>query len=80
MDKYPPPIFNYQLFGVSFIKQYFDMSDPPGNSPSKYHHLFSWKPLQVGNIEFFSSISYIWEDDRIERLENIQWKCLLCKV
>ena len=56
------------------------MKDPYGNSPSKYHLLFSLKPLHSVNIEVLSSISYIWEDDRIEKLENNQWKCLWCIV
>ena len=56
------------------------MADPSGNSPSKYHLLFSQKPSHSGNIEFRSSISSIWEDDHIEKLENNQWKCLWCNV
>ena len=56
------------------------MSDPYGNSPSKYHHLLSCKPLQVDNIEFLGSISPIWDVDSIERLQNNQWKCLWCNV
>ena len=27
-----------------------DMTDLSVNSPSKYHPLFNWKPLHVGNI------------------------------
>ena len=30
--------------------------------------------------EVLSSITYIWEDDHIDRLENNQWKCLWCNV
>ena len=56
------------------------MADPSGNSPSKYHHLFSRKPSHAGNIEVISSISSIWEDDHIEKLEKNQWKCLWCNV
>ena len=56
------------------------MADPSGDSPSKYHLLFSRKPLQSGNIEVLSSISSIWEDDRIEKLGNNHWKCLWCNV
>ena len=56
------------------------MACPSVNSPSKYHHLFSWKPSHVGNIEVLSSISSIWEDDHIEKLKNNQWKCLWCNV
>ena len=56
------------------------MSDPPGNSPSKYNHLFRQKPSHVGNIKVLSYISSICEDDCIERLENNQWKCLWCNV
>ena len=46
------------------------MSDPPGNSPSEYHHLFSRKTYNIGNDEVISENLYIWEDDRIQRLEN----------
>ena len=56
------------------------MSDPRGNSLSKHHHLFSLKPLHIGNTEVLISISSIWEDDRIERLENNQCKFLWCNV
>ena len=56
------------------------MLDPPGNSPSKYYHLFSQKPSHIGNIEVLGSISSIWKDDCIERLENNWWKCLWCNV
>ena len=56
------------------------MADPSGNSPSKYHHHKSWKPLHAGNTEVLSSIISIWEDDHIEKLENNQWKCLWCNV
>ena len=54
------------------------MADPSGISPSKYHLLFSRKPPNSGNIAFLSSISSIWEDNHIEKLENNQWKCLWC--
>ena len=56
------------------------MSDPPGNSPSKYHNLFSHKTLHIGNTEVIISILSMWEDDRIERLEKNQWKYLWCNV
>ena len=56
------------------------MTDPPGNSQSNYHHLFSWKQSHIGNIEVLSYISYIWEYELIERLENNQWKCLWCNI
>ena len=56
------------------------MSDPPGNSLSKYYHLFSQEPFHLGNIKVLSSISSIWEDYRIERLENNQWKYLWCNI
>ena len=56
------------------------MEDPSGNSPSKYHLIFSPKPLHSGNFEVLSSISSIWEDDHVEKLENNQWKCLWCNV
>ena len=52
------------------------MADPSGNSPSNYHLLFSRKPLHSGNNKGLSSISSIWEDDHIEKLENNHWKCL----
>ena len=52
------------------------MADPPGNSPSKYHHIFSQKPWHIVNIEVLGYISSIWKDDRTEKLENNQWKCL----
>ena len=79
MDTSPSLILIFQYFSP-FITQYFDMIYPPGNSPSKYHHLFSQKPSHIGNTEVLSYISSIWEDDRIERLENNQWKCLWCNV
>ena len=56
------------------------MADPSGNSPSKYHLLFSQKPLNSGNIDVLSPISSIWEDDHIEKLENDQGKCIWCNV
>ena len=56
------------------------MADPSGNSPSKYHLIFSWKPSHSGNIEVLGSISYIWEDEHIEKPENNHWKCLWCNV
>ena len=56
------------------------MADPYGNSPSKYHLLFSRKPLNSDNIAVLSSISSIWEDEHIEKLEDNQWKCLWCDV
>ena len=54
------------------------MVDPSGNSPSKYHLLFSRKPSNSGNIVVLSSISSIWEDEHIENLEDIQRKYLWC--
>ena len=33
----------------------------------------------IGNIKVLSSISSIWKDDHIQRLENNQWKCLWSK-
>ena len=56
------------------------MADPSGNSPSKYHLVFSRKPSDSGNIVVIISISSIWEDDHIEKLENNKWKCLWCDV
>ena len=56
------------------------MTDPYGNSPSKYHLLFSRKPSNSGNIAVIISISSIWEDEHIEKLEDNQWKCLWCDV
>ena len=52
------------------------MEDPYVNSPSKYHLFFSSEPSKSGNIAVLSSISSIWEDEHIEKLENNQWKCL----
>ena len=78
-DKSLSLILISQYFCSPFITQYFYMTYPPGNSPSKYHHLFIWKPWHKGNTEVLSYISSIWEDDRIEQLENI-WKCLWCNV
>ena len=80
MDKYPSPNFTSQWFCSSFIKKYFDMAYPSGNSPSKYNILFSWKILHSGNIEVIRSISPIWEDDHIEKLEKNQLKCIRCNV
>ena len=56
------------------------MIDPPGNSPSKYHHLFSRKPSHIGNTNILSSISSFLDDDRIEQLENNQRNFLWCNV
>ena len=56
------------------------MEDPYGNSPSNYHLLFSRKTSNSNNIAVLSSISYIWEDKHIEKLEDNQWKCLWCDV
>ena len=58
----------------------YDISDPCGNPPPKYHILFSRKPSNSGNITVLSSISSIWEYDHIENLEDNQWKCLWCDV
>ena len=52
------------------------MADPYGNSLSKYHLIFSRKPSNSGNIAVLSSITSIWEDKHIEKLEDNQWKCL----
>ena len=56
------------------------MTVPHGNSPSKYHDLFSQKPSHVGNIKILISISSIFEYDYIDRLENNQWRCLWSNV
>ena len=56
------------------------MSEPPGNSPSKYHHIFSHKSLHVGNTKVLGSISSILEDELTERLKNNRWKGLWCNV
>ena len=56
------------------------MADPYVNSPSKYHLLFIRKPSNSGNIVVLTSISSIWEDKHIEKLEDNQWKCLWCDV
>ena len=56
------------------------MADLYGNSPSKYHLLFSRKPLNSGNVAVLSSIKSIWEDKHIENLEDNQCKCLWCDV
>ena len=56
------------------------MSDPYGNSPSKHHLLLSRKPSNSGNIVVLTSIKSIWEDKRIEKLKDNQWKCLWCDV
>ena len=66
------------IYFSSFIKWCFDMEYPYGNSPSKYQPLFSRKSYHSGNIEVLSSVSSIWEDDHIEKLENNQWICLWC--
>ena len=80
MDKSSQPILIFQWFCSSFIKKYFDMTDPPSHPPSKYHNLFSQKPLYVGNIKVLIFISSIWVDDHIGWLENNQWKWLWCNV
>ena len=56
------------------------MEDPPGSSSSKYHHLLRHKPSHIVNIHVINYISSIREDERIERLENNQWKSLWYKV
>ena len=56
------------------------MANPNGNSPSKYHLIFSRKPSNSVNISVLSSISPSWEDKHIEKLEDNQWKCLWCDV
>ena len=56
------------------------MADLSGNSPSKYHLIFSRKPSNSGNIAVLGSILFILEDNNIEKLENNQWKCLWCDV
>ena len=52
------------------------MADPYGNSPSKYHTIFIRKPSNSCNIALLSSISSLWEDKRIEKLEYNQLKCI----
>ena len=56
------------------------MADPYGNSPSKYHLLFSRKTPNSGNIAVLSSIKSIGEDKHTEKLEDNQWKSLWCDV
>ena len=56
------------------------MADPSGNSPSKYHLIFSRKTSNSGNIVVLSSISSIWEDEHTEKLGDNQWKCLWCDI
>ena len=56
------------------------MADLYGNSPTKYHPLFSCKPSNSGNIAGLSSIKSIGEDKHIENLKDNQWKCLWCDV
>ena len=56
------------------------MADPYGNSPSKYHLLFSRKPSNSGNNEVLSIIKPIWEYKHIDKLDDNQWKCLWCDV
>ena len=56
------------------------MADPYGNSPSKYHPIFSRKPSNSGNISVLSYISFILKDEHIEKLKDNQWKCLWCDV
>ena len=54
------------------------MTDPHGNSPSKYHLLFGHKPSNSKNIAVLTSIKSIWDDDHVEKLEDNQWKCVWC--
>ena len=54
------------------------MADPSGKSPSKYHLFYSRKPSDSGNIAILSSVSSIWEDYHIKKIEDNQWKCLWC--
>ena len=54
------------------------MAYPYGNSPSTYYTLFSRKPSNSGNIAALSYISFILEDENIEKLEYNQRKCLWC--
>ena len=56
------------------------MSDPYGNSPSKYHLILSRKPSDSDNIAVLSYIKSFWEDKHIKKLEDNQWKCLWCDV
>ena len=56
------------------------MADPSGNSRSKYYLIFSCRASNSGNIAVLSSISSIWEEDHIWKLENNQWKCIWCDV
>ena len=56
------------------------MTDPYGNSPSKYHILFNRKPSNSGNIEVLGSIKSIWEDKHIEKLKDNQWNFSWCDV
>ena len=52
------------------IKAAYNMADPHGNSPSKYHLLFGRKPSNSNNIAVLTSIKSIWDDDHIEKLED----------
>ena len=56
------------------------MSDPPGNSPSKCHQLFSSKSSYIGKNKVISSMNSIWEDGHIKRPEINHRKCLWCDV
>ena len=42
------------------------MEDPYVKSPSKYHHLFSWKPYHAGNIEVLEY--FFIRDDLFNRI------------
>ena len=48
------------------------MADPYGNSPSNYYLLLIRKPSNSGNTTVLSSISSIWEDEHIEKIEDNQ--------
>ena len=55
------------------------MSFSASQSVSKYHSLFNTKKTcaETGKI---GSISSIWDDDHILRLDENNWQCLWCNT
>ena len=54
------------------------MSDSYSNSSPLIHHMFRKSDFPPGMNQKLDFISFIWEDDRIEKPDNNQCKCIWC--
>ena len=77
----PLKLLHYLLFGISYqvdIIIVYIVSASTSQSLSKFHSLFNNEKAcaeKEGKIDFISSI---WDDDRIQRIDENNWKWLGC--